>query len=673
MAMKKLTYTLTVYMNSGFNSIDRPLTPSVLENATKNTYADVYYLREDIDKPTIVVNDNYNALVDADYVKLVSNDVTKPNTFYYAVTAVHALSGNSVSLTLDLDALLTMGGVSNLSPSGYQVRGHISRAEDVLFGNTLAEDFVPAQPLKTSPYYYVNGNDAQDLPTTNRDFQIVLSNIDLVKLGDNVGSSGNTAIDIIAGIDGNGSEVMYVPKILSNNPDDSTEFVLNGLRSSEGSITGEKHSLKMPSVKAYVLNPRVFDPNNPTKVFKGIQVLHSCGQLQLIGSYTLPKEWLVDDDYDPSLAPDHTWVTNENEVKQLVGALKGEDISNLPYEYTPGSGYTIKNKKVYMMFRNYTLLNVASGSMVITPIAEMKYVRNGVTMSYPIVKLWSDVTSMGKPYAKFITDLDKNAPFANIVSGSNWVNNGIILDGASGSLLNNVNNAFAQQEIQKSASQQRLNYGVTKGMISAGYDILAATQKGQALSDFGASASALANINSGASAMSAAGAIGGRVANALWVQQDINKASLEMLGYGQERAYYDNAFAEQRFENQAARNRVQNAIANQVVAPTSIYMPDPSLAMYGLNKFICYETMLSDDDVRELDYYFQRFGYNMHKKLDSTSFDKRDYYTYVQAYDINIKSSGSFGLRVRQKGIAQLASGQRFWKVLPDPSYYESN
>ena len=326
-----------------------------------------------------------------------------------------------------------------------------------------------------------------------------------------------------------------------------------------------------------------------------------------------------------------------------------------------------------MMFRNYTLLNVASGSMVITPIAEMKYVRNGATMAHPIVKLWSDVTSMGKPYAKFITDLDKNAPFANIVSGSNWVNNGIILDGASGSLLNNVNNAFAQQEIQKSASQQRLNYGVTKGMISAGYDILAATQKGQALSDFGASASALANVNSGASALSAAGAIGGRAANALWVQQDINKASLEMLGYGQERAYYDNAFAEQRFENQAARNRVQNAIANQVVAPTSIYMPDPSLAMYGLNKFICYETMLSDDDVRELDYYFQRFGYNMHKKLDSTSFDKRDYYTYVQAYDINIKSSGSFGLRVRQKGIAQLASGQRFWKVLPDPSYYESN
>ncbi|MBQ5473933.1 MAG: hypothetical protein IIT65_04380, partial [Lachnospiraceae bacterium] len=120
-------------------------------------------------------------------------------------------------------------------------------------------------------------------------------------------------------------------------------------------------------------------------------------------------------------------------------------------------------------------------------------------------------------------------------------------------------------------------------------------------------------------------------------------------------------------------NDIKTLIANECVAPTSLYMPEPSLAMYGLNKFICFETWMSAQDLQELDYYFQRFGYNMHKKLDSTSFDKRDYYTYVQAYDINIKSSGSFGLRVRQKGIAQLASGQRFWKVLPDPSYYESN
>ena len=94
----------------------------------------------------------------------------------------------------------------------------------------------------------------------------------------------------------------------------------------------------------------------------------------------------------------------------------------------------------------------------------------------------------------------------------------------------------------------------------------------------------------------------------------------------------------------------------------------------GIKK-LAYEIRKSDDDLKSEDMYYQRYGYNgLHRPLTAQCFNERQYYNYVQAFDVNIKNStAQFGLRVRTKAISQLNKGVRVWKVLPDASYYETN
>ena len=111
---------------------------------------------------------------------------------------------------------------------------------------------------------------------------------------------------------------------------------------------------------------------------------------------------------------------------------------------------------------------------------------------------------------------------------------------------------------------------------------------------------------------------------------------------------------------------------NNVVAPTVSFSPVQNLGLYGYNYFVVYETRMQDEDIIAFDKYLQRYGINgLHRPLTKQCFNERQYYNYVQAFDINIKSN--FGKRVREAAISQLNNGVRTQKVLPDASYYELN
>lgn len=674
MAMKKLNYTLTVYKNTGFNGLDIPRTPAVLENATKATYQDVYYLREDIDLPQIQVNDNYHNLADVDYVKLTSNDVGTPSYYYFA--SPHAMAGGTTMLSLELDALTTMGGASNVDYiSGWQERGHIAKADDVLFGNTAPEDWSPSQPLKNSQYQYVDTDTGvTGITRPTNDLQIIITNIDLIALGKYIASGvPKNIIEVIKGgtIDPTNQdlidELMYIPKIASNSVYTTTFRMMTGTEGSSSLI--HMDSLKIPNVCAY-------DVTNDI-VRNGLDLLFSCGQLQLQGSYTIPKEYIIE-----SLSgTDMTWQYGEQGVPtgryaEITGNLSFATISNLPFEYVEGS-YTPKNKKVFSLFRGYTLVNPASGSMITMPVYELKKGNN----TAPVVRSWSDPTSTGKPSAKFDTDLSANVPFSEVVNGSNWINNQLLMEGASGSLWNNLNASLNQQSIQRGFEQEMYNAQVS--LANLGMQDLALTrQKYAEQANFA--------VKTGASVAGLfAGGIGGKLGAGVAAASIGNLAT---AGMAQESMYLNQAIAQQQLDNQMNQivenakfsqkgyeqnvneNRVGLLKSNGVVAPTPYFTPEPNLAMYGYNKFVIYETKLQENDLKSLDDYFQRYGYNgIHRKLEQSCFTCRTYYTYVQAFDVNIKATGSYGMRVRNKAISQLNGGVRVWAVLPDAQYYETN
>lgn len=651
--------SVTVYFNTGFNGIDIPASPAVLETAAKKTYADVFYIREDIDKPSIRIKDSYENLCAVDYCAITTSRGTS-----YFFASPSALTKGVTVLALDLDALLTMGGAANLNYiSGWQERGHIKKTDDVLFSNIAAEDWVPSQPLLNANMTEVHGN--SNSAEVLEDLNLVTSNVDFASITDPSLPSDEQLV--YAGVH-NGETKMFWPKIPAALSTSYSMYDFDISNTREFAVA----QTRVYAIKDY---RQQGNPDIP-RAKEALERLFSAGQLQLQNSYIIPKEYIESTTFS-SLTGDVGHITGFHELKNLA---------NMPYEYTI-PGYTIKNKKVFTTFRQYAIVCVASGDTIIKS-AEDIYNSGDIN---PSIKLWADPSSTGKPYARFA--YVKGAPyqFADCVKGLQWANNQLVMEGASGSLWNSIDNAFANQQIQRQQSMNLFNAGVA----ARGYDL--ASQQANANLDYSyinSGISAIGSIGEGINTHFARDAKGGPL-NELQLGKGIANASLGIAKSlaGAAQATTNNTIELQRLYNEMSatasraemeNNTLQNQInqnniglirSNNIVAPTVMFTPEQNLGLYGYNYFVAYEIRKSDDDLKSEDMYYQRYGYNgLHRPLTAQCFNERQYYNYVQAFDVNIKNStAQFGLRVRTKAIAQLNKGVRVWKVLPDASYYETN
>ena len=650
-----MTGSVTVYFNTGFNGIDIPSSPTVLASASKKTYMDVYYMREDIDKPTIKIKDTYENLCAVDYCAITTGTGTSAATRYFFASP-SALSKGVTLLALDLDALLTMGGAENLTYiSGWQERGHIKKTDDVLFGNVAAEDWVPSEPLVAQNTTTVKATDSQ----VADDYDIIISNIDLGAMGQDAGSSKQTCIEGIV----NGQTEMVFPKIQPPATTVKTSFTIFDFDEND------THGFSIPQTVA-------FDANN-ANVVEGLEKLYSCGQLQLQASYHLPKEYLGN---TPTGSSQTGFLSN------ITGVHETKDLTNIPFEYTENS-YTPKNKKVFATFRDISLVNLGSGDMI-TKTPEELY--DG-THSYPSVNIWADPTSTGKPYARFSYIKGSPLQWFDNVKGLQWANSQIVMEGASGSLWNSIDNAFANQQLQRQQSMNIFeagiaaqNYSLQKTAMDVGLQhsavdaLIGAFSGGAGAVNAHYSRDKKGNpINelSLGSQMASAGFAIASAGNAFSQAMDTNTFQTQMMWNEMQANSSRAEMANNSIQNQINQNNIGLIRSNQVIAPTVSFTPEQNLGLYGYNHFVAYEVRKSYNDLVSEDRYYQRYGYNgLHRPLVQQCFKERTYYNYVQAFDVNLKAPvKEFGLRVRTKAIAQLNKGVRVWRVLPDPQYYETN
>lgn len=673
--------TVTVYFNTGFNGVDIPAEPSVLEQATKKVYPDVYYIREDLDKPFIKIKDSYDNLCNVDYCKI---ETTSRTAYFFAVP--EALSQGVTQLSLDLDALLTMGGAKNLDySSGWQERGHITKAEDVLFENIASESWTPSQQLEAKHITMIESNkseiEGQEGPA-NRD--VIMCNVDLKSLEN---EAIQNAVEAIAG-KYNGSNEMYMPGIPVPDYNNSTFFGVWD----ENPVPGNP-SIPPETINYKIIGTAAYDLTN-SRVRKAIKTLFSAGQLQLQSSYRIPGMYVDDaltkleksgETYDPD--------SDSGLYSKIVGYRQVYNANNLPYIYTIPD-YTIKNKKVYDTYRSYIIVNLGSGDMSIKSPHEIYNSANPTAA--PAVRMWADPVATGKPYARFDYIKDNPLQWADTVKGLQWANVQICLEGASGSMWNSISNAFASQNIERNqqqaaydnlysvknqfisheAAQIENDYMNAKSNLGIAGDFLGAIGNATAgvLSMRGlvASNDPSADLSKGLSGvMSHAKSYGSTWLN----QQQANKMYQETLNkefLTQQQRETNYGLQKAQLLQKVNENEVDLYKNNNVVAPTIMFTPEQNLGLYGYNKFAIYEVRKSDEDLKSEDMYYQRFGYSgLHRPLTGACFNTRQYYSYVQAFNINIKSN--FGLRIRQKAINQLNQGVRVWKVLPDASYYETN
>lgn len=642
-------YELTAYFNTGFNGVDIPADASVLETATKRVYNDNYFLREDIDKPFIKVNDTYSNLRDCDYVKLTPKTGNTGGVTCYFFCVPTADAHGTTILALELDALLTMGGAKNLNYiSGWQERGHIAKSEDEEFSNIAPENFTPNKPLICR----AADIEIEGAGSASADLSVVVSTVDLSDV------ANYDEISVFVGVDQNQEEKMYIPKIKVNDNAHRTEFT-TPVSYDENNDSYVSKSYKLPNTTAFVYAN--------SDIQYGLSALFSAGQLSLMAAYVIPKEYV--DAYS-------VYSDKQSAIMQMpvTGGKKIISADEFKYLY-PINNYTVKNKKVYAMYNTYELLNVASGGASI--INADKLYKSGDTA--PKFIIWSDPSPSGKPACRFMYIKDSANMFSDVVYGAPWYQQQLVFEGASGSIWNNIDATFRNANIKREINRRELSDSFAASMEKLGL--------AQNTSD-----AAFGLVNTALNG--AEGAIGNltRVDGKGLPTPNYSGAAFDavhtMLGMGQITA--NMAFDQARFQKTWDYNRAmatrdlarliqeqnENKIgllrSNKIVSPTVMFTPTDTMSLYGLNKFMTYHITMDDDDVKELDAYFQRYGYNgIHRPLTAACFNTRQYYSYVQAFDVNIKSP--FGLRIRQKAISQLNGGVRVWKVLPDAQYYETN
>lgn len=616
-------FSVKVYFNTGFNYTDIPASPSVVRTATTKSYSDTYYFREDVDKPFVDIKDTYDNLVDVDYVELINNN-TGRSSFYFAVPS--ALSVGTTRLSLELDALTTMGGAPNLNyTSGIKVRGHILKSEDALFSNVASEGFTPRQELVVS-----NIKELEPTGGVDDDLSIVYSNINLTVLGGDDADSDR--VTVYTGYkDGEPeTDVMYFPRVAS--PNIKTSFVMYDF------TTGDNVSYRIAGAAAYSLDSVVTQ--------SALEKLFSMGITDISASYFVPGKYCATE----PIINDGTDGTR----RAVYGTLEGihsEVSSAIPYVYS-----NIKNNKCYSLYNSYTISNIASGDSVTRKASEIY--TSGSTS--PRIIIWSDVSPSGKPYARFKSINGNTLQYESPCQGSQWNNNQLCFNGASGSLWNTLNYSFSNATNDRNMINANNQYWYDSNVNNVNSRIqrdLGVTPTG--LLKGASYAADMLKVGAGLlSGETSAQAVGGTQVGSMMMEDMLRDANYK----NQYQAY-------QQTSNELAANLYRQ---NNVVAPTVMFTPNPGLSIYGYNNFVIYQTRLSEIDIQALDDYFQRYGYSgLTEPLTSSSFDRREYYTYVEAYDVNIKNS--YGLRVRNKGIQQLNSGVRVWKVLPDSSYYDLN
>lgn len=631
------TYSVNVYFNTGFNSINIPASKDVVRKAQVKHFNNSYYFREDLDKAYIDLKTTYSDVRDVDYVEMINND-TSESLFFFAVPS--SLSKNTIRIFLEIDALTTMGGAVNLNyTDGWQTRGHIKKEEDVIFNNIYPEPFQPKKDLITSDLIDIHGTGTAD------DLSIVYTNTNLTLMATAEEGTEDT-VEVYTGTKrttaGEKEEVMYFPKVQS--PKVATKFSI--------------YDFKSKSYKSYNITGSAAYSMDSWVSQEAIEKMHSMGITDLTASYFVPGEFsatnpIINEDKGTSTAA-------------VYGELKGinstQTISLLPYQYLDN----IKNKKVFSLYNNYILSNVASGSSISKNASELY--NNDIS---PSVNIWSDMSPGGSPFARFSHIKTSDNQYDAVCTGAPWNNNQINLVGGSGSIWNSLSASFSQANIDRSSMATELDRSFAERTTND--DVLAYNR---AMSAIGAGEGGLVSMNP----MGIINDIMGStftIGSTLDAQLGLSNDKGIFGDFETKRAQRDIQQAKYNQQLDALRQQTnENALgeirANKLVAPTALFSPKQSLSIYGYNYFVIQQLHLDPSDAERLDKFFQRFGYSgLERPLTSECFNCREYYTYVQAYNVNIKST--YGMRIRNKAIEQLNQGVRVWKVLPDSKYYDLN
>lgn len=619
------SYSTRLYLDTGFSYENIPDSASLLNNPNvKFIDVDAVWLYQNQEQGVIRVKSTFDNIYPVDYCRIGSSS-------YYFVTNVTMINPNTAELSLVIDAITTIGlnNITDNLAGGWCTRRCVT--DDTLFNNCIDEDFVPTQPLE---------NDTQDIKISNNGILAIVSSIDLSKVGELLSqgyknSIESTSVDV---------SVPTVPAINFK----YTKITID--------YQGLKLTRELVGKRMYLVGITDGDAQD-NMLIDALTTVWSLGLFDAIaGIYYLPigeKGTGSNFTYDATLniGDDLFWIS---ELTVHGGFFK---LDRIPFKWnTPN----VKNNKVFATkYNTYRLISMVSGN-------EANYYAGDIydnlnNPDAPNIAINIDGSDNGTSYAKpeYIRGVDlsqtskKFEIMRDAVTGGDWVSlnynqarpKGIIktLNSLYLSRANTVLNIPSKILPNLSLPNLSKNGNIYESMTMPYSPSSSLVSQQQIAGGAIDQVSPITGYNYFGNPRI------GDFGNILGAISGLKDSGAGLLANSQE-------------------------IANAVIQSPETWFPiDNTLSLFYGNSYYIIRERLSDEDTLKFDKYLTMYGYKVNEPLTKECFYGRQYFNYIKAEGINIKTINRVPLRLKQIAIEQLQGGIRIWHTLVNSNAYNNN
>lgn len=628
------TYTVRLYRNSGFNAVNIPDTPDLLNRVSDFTDVDSIEILQNRFLATVRVRAAWSTVRDCDYTKI--------GDFYYSVDGIRMLSPATAELSLTPDFITSSGGVIHPKFSildGITERQTVSPSNDT-WGKYTDDDplTAPQQPLRLETAWR-QPNKIVSMPNFNAkkdDPVFVSSTIDLVNL--TAQAKGVTYTDSETG------ETVTVP-VTTPVMDGGTSIGFEGedRETSDGTRYYQRNS-------SYNVGTSTDTLDSGESVSMGIERARALGiEGAIYDQWRIPLEFIDGSDsvffnqkIDASVEYDSKkWNLTNSYLTKLYGS-KGDIDSGIPAGYIEP-----KNLRVlYGKYNSYGIITAAGNSCEYKPEEVIPAGSYDKTKG-PQISYRADIRPNGCPYYRFKTINDNNEFWRNSLAGAGWEKVPLVYQGASGSELTRMNFTNGRE-----IAGRQFHAGIESRRIQG--DRIATNSILNGMQVVGGGALALGGMTDTGAAMMTQGLTG--LTNNLF-----DTASL----INDTKNYIDTYKLEKRNELS------QLYQATEVYTPTVSFPYNPSIIrdVKG-NGVLVYQYRYRSADFVRVDKLLTMYGYKEAEAFSASNFKKRKKFDYVACSTITVTGFP----RWFNDGIAaQLSTGVRIWHIKPDPTAYNDN
>lgn len=639
-----MQYTIRLYYNTGFNAVNIPDGPALLNSMTYQDFPS-QDLVQNKELSTISVFASYDNVVNADYLCVFNSH----DAAFYAIDGVSMSDPGTAVFSLIYDEITTAGGISAITIlDGMTERHHVAAADDT-FGAFTEEDpyLVASKPLE------IVSGDCLPAMTTGVEYVIAESTASLTEMGYTKDDPKGVKVAVYES--GQAVKDMVMPEtatLTAKHDDQGNEEEKYGGFSTFGMLTkpyGSSNRVikKVPSAGSalYVLSKT----NSTTGAFssEGINALRRVGaENAVLNSYVIPADYIY---AHPGSYPSYfsdtvisadgntTQIVSNEHIDTIIGIGIDNTMSNLPFEYE-----TVKNKRVlYGSLNKYGIAAVANGNVALFNPEEIYH--SGDTN--PTLEVYADPRPTGQPIFryKYLNGNDQNV-YRNAIIGEKWQSAPSVYKNKSGSLIDEIR-LNASQDIRR----DQYNMGTISNITG---DAL------QTASGFATGRRTPTDLGGDLLARGISAGIG-----------------LYEGASAEEQAYAYNSlspYARRRraFEQEMAMENL-NFAASQVVAPTVAFPRTDGIRDYVGNNCFCFRYRPSATDLAKQDKILTMYGYRDTAPLTSAMFTNRSKFNYIKASGVSVKVNGINASKRLADGIsAVLNNGIRIWHVAPDPAIY---